>query len=193
MVSELDPRGITIVEATEGAEEMYLRRNYARSLLAGAVLTATMFGAVNTAAQPTDNEPIGLLFKVHDQLVTLSDGVRDALTNRANTIVRSCNYDAGDREERLWREALAEPSSIRLIYTVPMQLGLPRRELLISEVVFSLRDPDFLGSPILHHAGRITLVFKCSGTDMLKLMCMPELESHFPPGYQENCHIVRRM
>ena len=168
-----------------------LRGDHARSLLAGAVLVATILLAVNAAAQPADDEAIHVAFKVNGQPVPLSDDVRDELRNQADKIVRRCGYDGGDQEEQVWRAALAEPSSISLVYDTPIELRLPRREILISEAVFSLRNGNFLGQPILYHEGRTTLVFKCDGTDMLVLMCMPELAALFPPGYQRNCHIVR--
>ena len=135
---------------------------------------------------------IAVVFKVNGQLVTLADDVRDDLRNKADIIVRRCGYDGGDQEEQVWHQALAEPSSIRLVYATPIALRLPRREILISEAVFSIRNANFLGQPILHHDGRTTRVFKCDGMDMLYLMCMPVLEAHFPPGYQENCQIVRQ-
>ena len=65
----------------------------------------------------------------------------------------------------------------------PSRLRLPRREIPISEAVFSFGDPEFFGSPDLHHEGRTTLVFKCNGTVMLKLICMPELAVYFPANY----------
>ncbi len=155
--------------------------------LAGAALAATAYVAALAA-----DEPIELVFKVDGRAITLADELRDALREQADNILRHCwAYDAGDREERVWREALAEPSSIRLIYAAPIRLRLPRREIPVSEAVFSFGDPEFLGSPVLHHAGRTTLVFKCDGTDTLELMCMPELAAYFPPSYQNNCQIVR--
>ncbi len=155
-------------------------------MLAGAVLAATAYVAALAA-----DEPIELVFKVDGRAITLADELHDALRSQADKILRHCAYDAGDREERVWREALAEPSSIRLIYAAPIRLRLPRREIPISEAVFSFGDPEFLGSPVLHHTGRTTLVFKCDGIDMLELMCMPELAAYFPPSYQKNCQIVR--
>ena len=38
--------------------------------------------------------------------------------------MRHCGYDGGDQEEQVWREALAEPSSIRLDYATPIELRL---------------------------------------------------------------------
>ncbi len=154
--------------------------------LAGAALAATAYVAVLAA-----DEPIELVFKVDGQAITLADALHDSLREQADNILRHCAYDAGDREERVWSEALAEPSSIRLIYAAPIRLRLPRREIPISEAVFAFGDPEFLGSPVLHHAGRTMLVFKCDGSDMLELMCMPELAAYFPPSYQNNCQIVR--
>ena len=58
-----------------------LHGDHAQSLLAGAVLAATMLLAVNATAQPTDDEAIEVVFKVNGQLVTLSDDVRDELRN----------------------------------------------------------------------------------------------------------------
>ena len=184
--------GFVVVTWEQGIPYPKLRAHHAKSLLVGAVLAATILLAVNAVAQPTDDEAIDVVFKVNSQLVILSDDVRGDLRSQADKIVRRCGYDGGDREEQVWREALPEPSSIRLVYAKPIELRLPRREILISEAVFSLRNANLLGQPILHHEGRTTLVFKCDGTDMLHLMCMPELEVHFPPGYQGNCHIVRQ-
>ncbi len=169
-----------------------MRSEYIRSLLAGAVLAAAISVAVSVTAQPGSGQGIGLVFKVDGRPVTLADDVRLALIEQADKIVRNCAYDAGDREERVWRQALAEPSSIRLIYAAPVRLRRLRREVLASEAVLSLGDPNFIGSPVLHDAGSTTLVFKCDGTDMIRLMCMPGLKAHFPPGYQRNCHILRR-
>lgn len=143
--------------------------------------------ATHAAAQPVDDDAIHVEFRVSGQEVALSDDVRDAVRNQADTMVRHCGYDGGDHEVQMWREALAEPSLIRLAYATPVSLRLPRREILISQATLSLSDATFLGQPILHHQGRTTLVFKCSGTDMLRLMCLPELERHFPPGYRANC------
>jgi hypothetical protein len=168
------------------------RGDIARTSPAGAVLAATILLAVNAAAQPTADETIEVVFKVNDNPITLSDDVRDQLRSQADKIVRHCGYDGGDQEAQVWRQALAESKSIRLVYATPIELALPRRKILISEAVFSLRNANFLGQPILHHDGRTTRVFKCDGTDMLLLMCMPELEAYFPPGYQGNCHIVRQ-
>ncbi len=161
--------------------------------LAGALFASTIFLVVNAFAQPTEGGPIDLVFKINHRPINLSDDVREALSKQADRIARNCGYDAGDREEQVWRDAIAEPSTIRLIYRSPIQLKLPRREIVVSDVVFSLTDPNFLGSPILHHSGRTTLVFKCDGLDMIKLMCMPELKTYFPPGYQRNCQILNRM
>ncbi len=166
---------------------------HTRSLLAGAVLAAAISVAISVTAQPGSGQGIELVFKVDDRLVSLGDDLRLALIGQADKIVRDCAYDAGDREERVWRQAVAEPSSIRLIYAAPVRLRRLRREVLASEAVFSLRDPNFIGSPVLHHGGRTTLVFKCDGTDMIRLMCIPGLKAHFPPGYQRNCHILRRL
>ena len=151
------------------------------------MLAAAIFVATHVVVQPDDDDAIHVEFKVNGQTITLPDDVRAALRNQADTVVRHCGYDGGDQEAQMWLEALAEPSSIRLVYATPISLRLPRREILISQATFSLSDATFLGQPSLHHDGRTALVFKCNGTDMLRLMCMPELESHFPPGYQANC------
>ncbi len=164
-----------------------------RSLLAGAVLAAAISFAVGVTAQPGSGQGIELVFKVDDRVVTLGDDVRLALIGEADKIVRDCAYDAGDRDERVWRQALAEPSSIRLIYAAPVRLRrLRRREVLASEAVFSLKDPKFIGSPVLRHGGRTTLVFMCDGPDMIRLMCIPGLGAQFPPGYRKHCRVPRR-
>lgn len=75
----------------------------------------------------------------------------------------------------------------------PVRLRRLRRQVLASEAVFSLGDdPKFIGSPVLRHAGRTTLVFMCDGTDMIRLMCLPGLKAHFPPGYRKHCRVLRR-
>ena len=154
--------------------------------LASAALVATVYVAAFAA-----DEPIELVFKIDSRPITLSDEVRIELRDQADLILRHCAYDGGDHEERVWLEALAEPSSIRLTYATPIQIKLLRREILVSDAVFSLGEPEFLGSPVLHHEGRTSLVFKCDGTNMLELMCMPELAAYFPANYQINCQIVR--
>lgn len=107
---------------------------------AGAVLAAAILVATHVVAQPDDDDAIHVEFKVNGQTITLPDDVRDALRNQADTIVRHCGYDGGDQEAQMWREALAEPSSIRLVYATPISLRLPRREILISQATFSLSD-----------------------------------------------------
>ena len=169
-----------------------LRGDRAPWSLAGAVSAATIFLAVTAAAQSTGDVAIEIVFKVNGQAVTLADDVRDEVRNQADNIARHCGYDLGDQEEQAWRQALAEPSSIHLVYATPIEVRLARREILISEALFSLQNEGFLGQPLLHHNGRTTFVAKCSGTDMLVLMCMPQLKAYFPPGYQRNCHIVRQ-
>ena len=154
--------------------------------LASAVLAATACVGAYAA-----DEPIELVFKVDNRPITLPDEVRNALRDQADIILRHCAYDGGDHEERVWLEALAKPSSIRLIYATPVRVKPLRRDITVSDAVFSLGDPEFLGSPVLYHEGRTTLVFKCDGTNMLELMCMPELAAYFPPSYQRNCNVVR--
>ena len=110
-----------------------------------------------------------------------------SLNSPASTAYESADFTV--RKSRL--TVVHRTSFIRLAYATPIELRLPRREILISEAVFLIRNTDFLDQPVLHHDGRTTLVFKCDGTDMLRLMCMPALAAHFPPGYQGNCLIVR--
>lgn len=165
---------------------------YTAKVLASALFAATILAIVHTGVHAANDASIALRFKIDGEFVTLSNELKNALTNQADKIVRRCGYDGGDQEEDVWRKLIAEPSTIRLVYATPIQLRLPRREILISQAVFSLGDPKFLGQPILYHNGRTTLVAKCSGTDMLRLMCMPELKTYFPPGYQRNCDIVRQ-
>lgn len=164
----------------------------ALSLQAGAVLVAAMLLAVNAAARFKDRETPNVTLKVSGQLVDLAGVLHDELAIQADKIVRSCAYDSGDRAEEFWHDALAEPSSIRLVYAAPIKLRLPRRSILISEAVFSLKDTKFLGQPSLHYNGRTTSVAKCDGQEMLGLMCMPDLAMYFPPGYQVHCHSVRQ-
>jgi hypothetical protein len=156
-----------------------------------AVLAAT-FVAPTAVAQTPQVANVDIELRIKGERIELAGNLRRTLTDRADRIVRHCGYDAGDRDDRVWRKALAEPSIIRLVYAKPVRLRLPRRTVMISQAVFSLGDPGFLGSPILRHAGRTTLVFKCDGTEMLRLMCMPKLKALFPPGYQKHCNIVRR-
>ena len=92
----------------------------------------------------------------------------------------------------MWRSALAEPSFIYLVYATPITLRLPRREVVVSQAAFSLSDTSFIGQPLLHHDGRTTFVAKCDGMEMLRLMCMPELATYFPPGYRRSCHALDR-
>ena len=150
-----------------------------------AVLVAQTF-------QTNDNQEILVVLKVDGQLVTLSNDVRGELRDKADKIVRHCGYDGGDWGEKEWRKALAKPSSIRLVYATPIELRLPKRSILFSQAVFSLRVGNFLGQPILYHDGHTTPVYKCDGPDMLRLMCMPELKPYFPSGYQGNCQSIRK-
>ena len=83
---------------------------------ARAVLAAAIFVATHVVVQPDDDDAIHVEFKVNGQTITLPDDVRAALRNQADTVVRHCGYDGGDQEAQMWLEALAEPSSIRLVY-----------------------------------------------------------------------------
>ena len=75
-----------------------LRGDHAHSLLAGAVLVATILLAVDATAQPTDDEVIHVVFKVNGQAVTPSDDGRDELRNQADRIVRHCGYGGGAKQ-----------------------------------------------------------------------------------------------
>ncbi len=163
-----------------------------QSLLAGFVLVVMVLLAVNAIAQPIDDEAIHVVFKVNGRPVTLSAKVRDDVRDQADKIVRHCGYDGGDQEQQVWRDALAETSSIHLVYAAPIEIKLPRRVISISQAMFSFGDENFLNQPILYHDERTTRVFKCDGMDILMLMCVPELKTYFPPAYQKNCHIIRR-
>ena len=169
-----------------------LRGHLVQSLLVAVVIVAALWLPIKALAQSTGGENLGIVFQVRGQTVTLPDDVRVKVRDQADKIVRRCGYDGGDQNKQVWLEALAEPSSIRLVYAMPIELWISRRKVLVSQAVFSLRDDNFLGQPIVYHDGRTTLVFKCDGMDMLLLMCMPELEEYFPPSYQGNCHIVRQ-
>ena len=103
-------------------------------------------------AQPARDE-LSLRLTVNDQTVTLADDVRNVLRRQADAVVRSCAYDGGDQDERVWRDATADASSIRLAYAMPITLRLPRRALVVSEATFSLSDATFMGQPVLHHDG----------------------------------------
>ena len=160
--------------------------------LAVTVLIGYQAVVVGQTFQTKDSQAIRVVLKVDGRVVTLSNDVRDELRDKADKIVRHCGYDGGDREEQFWRKALAKPSYIHLVYATPIELRLPRRRILISEAVFSLRVGNFLGQPILYHHGRTTPVFKCDGPDMLRLMCMPELKPYFPSGYQGSSQTIRK-
>jgi hypothetical protein len=140
----------------------------------------------------TDNQAIRVVLKVDQLVVTLAKDVHGKLRDKADEIVRHCGYDGGDFGEKEWRKALAKPSSIRLIYAKPIEVRLPRKKILVSQAVFSLRVGNFLGQPILYHNGRTTAVYKCDGLAMLKLMCIPQLKPHFPSGYQRSCRTIRK-
>ena len=154
-------------------------------------LATIIFIAVNAKAQLAEDPAILVDFVVDGQSVPLSDNVRKELINQADKIVRRCGYDGGDQQQQIWRDSLAQPSFIRLVYATPIQISLPRRLILVSEAMFLLRDTNFLSQPILYHDGRVTLVFKCDGLQMLLLMCMPELKALFPLAYQRSCDVVR--
>ncbi len=148
--------------------------------------------AVDATAQSSEGEAISVELKVNGEQVDLSENVRKELRDQADKIARHCGYDSGDRGQQVWHDALAERSSIRLIYAAPVKVRLPRWEILVSEAVFSISDESFLGQPLLHHDGQTTLVVKCDGKAMLVLMCMPELKAYFPPAYQRSCRIIRQ-
>lgn len=147
--------------------------------------------AGNAGAQQAESQAAQAELVVDGQPVPLAEDVSAELGRRADTIVRNCSYDGGDRSPDIWRDALSLPSAVRLVYSDPIQVTLPRRRILVSQAVFSLGNGSFLEQPVFHHEGHTIAVAKCDGMQMLKLMCMTGLKSHFPPAYQRNCEIVR--
>ena len=166
--------------------------NYTISLFMGLVVASIILFAVSAKAQPAEDPAMLVNLVADGQSVPLSDNVRKELGDQADKIVRRCGYDGGDQKQQIWCDSLAQPSSIRLVYATPIQINLPRRRILVSEAMFLLKDENFLSQPILYHDGRVTLVFKCDGLQMLVLMCMPEMKALFPPAYQRSCEVVRR-
>ena len=56
------------------------------------------------------------------------------------------------------------PPSMRLVCATPIELGLLRREALVSQAVFSHRDANFPGQAITCHEARTTLAFNWHST-----------------------------
>lgn len=131
---------------------------------------SALLGTIVATAAPADRQAIDMVFRVDGRTVVLADDVRDELRDRADGIVRRCGYDGGDQEQRIWTEALAASSFIRLTYAMPIELRLPRREILISEAVFLLRDTNFLEQPVLRattngrHSSSNATARTCSGS-----------------------------
>ena len=165
--------------------------NFQSDWLISAAMVALLLFASPVKAQSTEHGAIAVEFKINGGVIDLAATVRDRLRDQADKIARHCGYDGGGAEQQVWPDALAEPSSIRLVYPEPVKIKLPRREILVSQAVFLVKDESFLGQPVFHHDGETNLVFKCNGMDMLVLMCMPELKAHFPADYQRSCAIVR--
>ena len=98
--------------------------------------------------------------------------------------------DEGVRHPATAMRSARQLDSGHLVYATQVRLRLPRRVIVISQAAFSMSDVTFIGQPLLHHDGRTTLVAKCDGMETLRLMCIPELATYFPPGYRRSCHAL---
>jgi hypothetical protein len=173
-----------------GGRERVIRPSPMRPLLSLAV--AVMVGSAE-AADPAEIELVR-----EGMRQQLSEAARARITEQMPKLFSTCSLNSRDHPRifssaspsATWQELQAKDHLI-VRFATPLSIGHPHLPAFSArELLLGLADPRLAGPELSRNGENVVAHTKCSGGDMIKFVCAPELKPLMPASYHPLCSLL---
>jgi hypothetical protein len=158
------------------------------------VVVALVVGAAH-AAGPAE---IGLVRG--GKAYELSEAARARIGEELPKLFATCSLNSRDHPQifassdagTVWQDTHTK-DRLTLRFAIPTNVGHPHQAGISAlQLVLRLDDARFPGPQLSRNGNDVIIHSKCSGGDMIKFVCAPEIKPLMPGSYAQLCRVLRQ-
>jgi hypothetical protein len=124
----------------------------------------------------------------------LSDAARAHIIGELPKLFATCSLDSRNHPATLRDPSVAEWNALEakdrlsIRFAAPINVGHPQHQALPArELILGLADARFPGPELSRNGESVVAHAKCSGGDLIRFVCAPEIRPLMPDSYQPLC------
>jgi hypothetical protein len=128
----------------------------------------------------------------------LSEPARSLIAEQLPKLFATCSLNSRDQPNlfassgltTIWADTEAK-DHLRLRLAKPVEIRTVNSPAIpVQEFLLGLGDPNLPGPEVSRAGGNVVAYVKCSGADVIRFVCMPELRAAMPATYHGLCSLL---
>ena len=128
----------------------------------------------------------------------LSDQTRSQIADQLPKLFSTCSINSRDHPQTfaswslttIWEDAQVK-DHLTVQFASPIELRAGHSSVIsVQQFLLGLNDPRFPGPELSRHGEQVVAYVKCSGIDLIKFVCAPDVKGAMPGSYYGLCRHI---